>query len=199
MAQDQQNDEASKQINRREQAIAQLKADGVWKASLSRRKFITMAGAGWVIFAAAFGGLSSILAAFMAPRLDFTKAQKFRAGVPDEYPNDSVSEQFKNTEKVWIVRTTEKILAVSTVCTHLGCTPNWSENEMKFKCPCHGSGFYGPRPGVEPGVNFEGPAPTPLPRFKITLADDGQLTVDKSQMFFNEKDEWGNPESFVPV
>jgi cytochrome b6-f complex iron-sulfur subunit len=186
-------------LSKREQAIAQLKADGVWKTPLNRRKFITTAAAGWAIFAAAFGGLGSILAAFMAPRLDFTKAQKFRAGIPDEYPPSSVSEQFKGTEKVWIVRTTEKIVAVSTVCTHLGCTPNWSENEMKFKCPCHGSGFYGPRPGVEVGVNFEGPAPTPLPRFKITLADDGQLTVDKSQMFFKEKDEWGNPESFVPV
>jgi len=198
MAQDQQKQDAAK-LSKREQAIAQLKADGVWKTPVDRRKFITTAAAGWAIFAAAFAGLGSILGAFMAPRLDFTKAQKFRAGVPDEYANDSVSEQFKNTEKVWIVRTTEKILAISTVCTHLGCTPNWSENEMKFKCPCHGSGFYGPRPGVEPGVNFEGPAPTALPRFKITMADDGQLTVDKGQMFFKEKGEWGNPESFVPV
>ena len=39
------------------------------------------------------------------------------------------------------------------VCTHLGCTPNWLEAEQKFKCPCHGSGFY------KDGINFEGPAP----------------------------------------
>jgi cytochrome b6-f complex iron-sulfur subunit len=191
--------EQKSSAGKREEIIAKLKADGVWKSPLNRRKFITTAAAGWAIFAAAFAGLGSILAAFMAPRLDFTKAQKFRAGVPDEYATDSVSERYKSSEKVWLCRTTDKIVAVSTVCTHLGCTPNWSENEKKFKCPCHGSGFYGPRPGVEVGVNFEGPAPTPLPRYKITLADDGQIVVDKGQMFFKEKGEWGNPESFVPV
>ncbi|MBV9464100.1 MAG: ubiquinol-cytochrome c reductase iron-sulfur subunit, partial [Verrucomicrobiae bacterium] len=118
---------------------------------------------------------------------------------PDEFGPNSVSESFKNSQKVWIVRTAEKIVAISTVCTHLGCTPNWSPNEDKFKCPCHGSGFYGPRPGVEPGQNFEGPAPTPLPRYKIALSDDGQLVVDKSVVFRQEKGEWDNPESFVAV
>ena len=33
--------------------------------------------------------------------------------------------------------------------TALGCTPNWLEAEFKFKCPCHGSGFY------ISGINFE--------------------------------------------
>ena len=36
--------------------------------------------------------------------------------------------------------------------------PNWLDGEQKFKCPCHGSGFY------MTGVNFEGPAPRPLER-----------------------------------
>ena len=60
------------------------------------------------------------------------------------------------------------------MCTHLGCTPRWLVAENKFKCPCHGSGFH------KNGINFEGPAPRPLERFKITLAEDGQLVVDKS-------------------
>ena len=46
--------------------------------------------------------------------------------------------------------------ALSTVCTHLGCTPNWLPVESKFKCPCHGSGFR------MTGIHFEGPAPRPL-------------------------------------
>jgi len=49
--------------------------------------------------------------------------------------------------------------------------------EDKFKCPCHGSGFY------KSGMNFEGPAPRPLDRFKISVGEDGQLVVDKSKVF----------------
>ena len=93
----------------------------------------------------------------------------------------------------WIVRTNEIIYVLSTVCTHLGCTPNWLEAESKFKCPCHGSGFY------MTGINFEGPAPRPLERFRISIGDDGQIVVDKSKKFQQEKGEWSDPESFVRV
>ena len=85
------------------------------------------------------------------------------------------------------------IYALSTVCTHLGCTPNWLEAEQKFKCPCHGSGYY------KTGVNFEGPTPRPLERFAISLADDGQILVDKSRKFQYEKGEWDNPASFLKL
>jgi cytochrome b6-f complex iron-sulfur subunit len=46
--------------------------------------------------------------------------------------------------------------------------------ENKFKCRCHGSGYY------KSEVNFEGPAPRPLDRFQITVAGDGQLVADKN-------------------
>ena len=99
----------------------------------------------------------------------------------------------KKEYNVWIVRDDEKITALSTVCTHLGCTPNWQETERKFKCPCHGSGFRAT------GINFEGPAPRPLERFKIALANDGQIMVDKTKMFKYEKGEWNREESFLKV
>jgi cytochrome b6-f complex iron-sulfur subunit len=85
------------------------------------------------------------------------------------------------------------ITAISTVCTHLGCTPNWLEADQKFKCPCHGSGFY------PSGVNFEGPAPRPLERFKIFIGDDGQIVVDKTKKFQQEKGEWDDPNSYIPA
>jgi len=184
-------------VNPREAAIARLKAQGAWNVSVDRRQFFSMVAAGWAIFAAGFGGLTAILGAFMAPRVDFGKAQTFRAGPPDKYTPNSVNEDYKGSEKVWIVRDSEKIFALSTVCTHLGCTPNWADNEGKFKCPCHGSGFYGPKSGMPAGINFEGPAPRPLERYKIKLADDGQILVDKSQIFAFEKGEWSNSESFI--
>jgi hypothetical protein len=49
----------------------------------------------------------------------------------------------------------------------------YRRDENKFKCPCHGSGFY------RDGTNFEGPAPRPLDRIKIALTMQGQLGVDK--------------------
>jgi cytochrome b6-f complex iron-sulfur subunit len=86
------------------------------------------------------------------------------------------------------------IYALSTTCTHLGCTPNWLEREEKFKCPCHGSGF------KITGVNFEGPAPRPLERWAISVApDDGQLVVDKSKKFQKELGQWNDPDSFIKM
>jgi cytochrome b6-f complex iron-sulfur subunit len=190
-------DEIKKSASPREEAIARLKAQGVWNTPMDRRRFFSTAAAGWALFAAGFAGLSAMMGAFMVPRVDFRKSQSFRAGYPDEFPPNSVSEKFKDQWKVWIVRDADKIFAISTICTHLGCTPLWLDGEKKFKCPCHGSGFYGPSPGVEAGVNFEGPAPRPLERYKVSLTDDGQILVDKSEIFFQEKGEWGNSESFI--
>ncbi len=67
--------------------------------------------------------------------------------------------------------------ALLAICTHLGCTPNWFSAENKFKCPCHGSGF------KRDGTNFEGPAPRPLDRIKLSLSSEGLLVVDKGQIF----------------
>jgi cytochrome b6-f complex iron-sulfur subunit len=49
------------------------------------------------------------------------------------------------------------------------------------------------------GIHFEGPAPRPLERFKISLADDGQIIVDKTQKYQQEKGQWNDPESFLKV
>src|SRR6266704_2322027 len=95
-----------------------------------------------------------------------------------------VDVRWKDAFGVWIVRVPDGFYALISVCTHLGCSPNWLPAENKFKCPCHGSGFY------MTGVNFEGPAPRPLERARIVLADDGQILVVKSVKFQQEKGEW---------
>jgi cytochrome b6-f complex iron-sulfur subunit len=51
---------------------------------------------------------------------------------------------------------------------------------------------------MQTGVNFEGPAPRPLERFKVSI-EDGFLVVDRSKKFQEEKGEWANPDSFVTV
>ncbi len=161
--------------------------------SMDRRTFIKWAAVGWAAFAAVMGGYATLVMRYLFPNVLFEPKQSFRAGYPDEYQVGEVSERWKEKYGVWIVRDTEKIYVLSTVCTHLGCTPNWLGNEDKFKCPCHGSGFY------KTGINFEGPAPRPLERFKIYLSDDGEIIVDKTVKFQQEKGEWKDPDSFLIV
>ena len=160
---------------------------------INRKSFITTLSIGWVAFAAATGGFFTVLIRFLFPNVLFEPPQSFKIGYPDDFESGKVDLRFKKQYKVWIVRDDEKIIALSTVCTHLGCTPNWQETERKFKCPCHGSGFRAS------GINFEGPAPRPLERYKISLGNDGQIIVDKTKSFKYEKGEWNREESFLKV
>ena len=134
---------------------------------------------------------------FMFPNVLRLPPSRFKVGFPDQFAPGQVEEKFKAQFGVWVVNTEyngqQEIFALKSVCTHLGCTPNWLEAEQKFKCPCHGSGFY------KDGINFEGPAPRPLERYAISVAGDGQIEVDKNRTFFEEKGDWIDPASYVPA
>jgi cytochrome b6-f complex iron-sulfur subunit len=144
------------------------------------------------------GGLFTLgLARFMFPNVLAEPPSTFKVGSKEGFPAGKVETKFVAQYGVWVVNGEyegqQQIYALQTVCTHLGCTPSWLEAEQKFKCPCHGSGFY------KDGINFEGPAPRPLERYAIRIADDGQLEVDKSRRFQEELGQWANPESYVSV
>ena len=129
---------------------------------------------------------------FLFPNVLSEPPSKVKAGFPDQYEEGKVVDRFKD-QNFWVVRYQSIIYALITTCTHLGCTPNWLEREEKFKCPCHGSGF------KITGVNFEGPAPRPLERWGISIAEDGQILVDKSKKFQKEMGQWDSPESYIKV
>lgn len=160
---------------------------------ISRRSFFSWLTIGWIAFIAGTGGFFTMMLRFFFPNVLFEPVQNFRAGFPDDYTIGEVDVRWKDKYAVWIVRNEEGIYALSTVCTHLGCTPNWLGPEQKFKCPCHGSGFY------KTGINFEGPAPRPLERFRIILADDGQIIIDKTKKYQQEKGQWSDPEALLKV
>src|SRR5262245_25805032 len=163
------------------------------KAPLPRRSFMSWMTLAWAAFTASMLAAATATGRFMFPNVLFEPPPTFKAGFPNEIQVGQVDERFKQKSAVWLVRDPGGIYALSTVCTHLGCTPNWLEAEQKFKCPCHGSGYY------KSGINFEGPTPRPLERFAIALADDGQILVDKSRKFQYEKGEWDNPASFLKL
>jgi cytochrome b6-f complex iron-sulfur subunit len=156
-------------------------------------------GLAWGSFTAATTGCLAATGRFMFPNVLNEPPQQFTIGFPDEY-GEGVDERWKDRFGVWVVRTpfddyheTSGFYALLVTCTHLGCTPNWLSAESKFKCPCHGSGF---RPT---GINFEGPAPRPLERARIVLAEDGQIMIDKARKFQEELGQWTDPEAFLAV
>ena len=169
-------------------AAKTAEADGV-----SRRGFLKWTTVGWVAFSAACTSGLVASTRFLFPNVLFEPPQSFKVGFPSEYTVGEVDTRWKDAYGVWIVRNSDGFYALIAVCTHLGCSPNWLAAENKFKCPCHGSGFY------KTGVNFEGPAPRPLERARIVLSDDGQILVDKSVKFQAEKGEWTKEESFLKV
>ena len=148
--------------------------------------------AGWAAFGAACAIGGAAMGRFMFPNVLFEPPQSFKAGFPREY-DMGVSERHKDQYGVWLVREDTGFYALSPVCTHLGCTPNYLEAEEKIKCPCHGSGF------KESGINFEGPAPRPLERYRILLAEDGQIVVDKNTKYQQELGQWDHPEAYLKV
>jgi cytochrome b6-f complex iron-sulfur subunit len=161
---------------------------------LTRRAWIGLA---WGAFTAASAAALAATGRFMFPNVLNEPPQQFKAGFPAEY-GMGVDERWKEKFGVWIVRTPDDVVARASgfyallvTCTHLGCTPNYLAAEAKFKCPCHGSGFR------TTGINFEGPAPRPLERARIVLADDGQILVDKARKFQQELGQWTDPEAFL--
>jgi cytochrome b6-f complex iron-sulfur subunit len=151
----------------------------------------------WASLVGVSGVWTLATARFMFPNVLVEPPSKFKVGPMSDYPLNTVSNKWKDQFGIWVVHTDQYegqnlIFALASVCTHLGCTPSWLDGEQKFKCPCHGSGFY------ITGVNFEGPAPRPLERMGLRIAE-GMLEVDKSVKFQEEMGQWKDPASFVAV
>jgi cytochrome b6-f complex iron-sulfur subunit len=106
---------------------------------------------------------------FIKPRATYGQPNRFSIGKPEEFP--SGARVSLDTRRVCIVRDGDKIAAISTTCTHLGCIV--SVSETGFACPCHGSRY------DQDGNVTGGPAPKPLPWFQVSLAPNGEIEVDK--------------------
>ncbi len=142
---------------------------------------------GWGAFALVFGTGGVETVRFFFPRVVFRPPSTFRLGPPeafvardaaaDTYGVMLVDERWKSTQRFFVVRERDQIYALSARCAHLGCTVNWFADLATFKCPCHGSEYH------SNGVNFAGPAPRPLSRFRIELSPEGELVVDTSIVY----------------
>ena len=166
----------------------------------SRRDVVL--GVGWASFAAGIGASPMVTwGRCMMPNVLEEPDPQVRCGPVARYEamgGGEENEDFKmvKTSGCWIVREEEWLGAVSSSRTHRGCGPNWLPNDKKFKCPCHGSGY------TYNGVNFEGPTPRPVERFKIYV-EGGEVIVDRSRKFLamgpNDLAVWKDPDASIPV
>ncbi len=151
----------------------ETKKDEEQKGLFTRRYFLEMIGAGALGIAALGAAVRTVQ--FLSPNTLLEPSLKFKAGRVEIFPPESVT--LNKEQKVYIVRAKEGYFySVSAVCTHLGCITNWKSEQGIIACPCHGSKF------TKEGKVIEGPAPRPLPRFSMSLDDQGQIIVDKSQI-----------------
>ncbi|MFC5714237.1 ubiquinol-cytochrome c reductase iron-sulfur subunit [Thalassorhabdus alkalitolerans] len=75
----------------------------------------------------------------------------------------------ETTNTAWIYQEGDEIVALSPICTHLGCTVNWEGSDdypEHFYCPCHFGLF------EKDGTNVPGRPPTePLHRYELEVRD----------------------------
>lgn len=134
------------------------------KLPINRREFLNIA---WL---ASLGFLSVNMAGmtylFAMPR--FKEGEfggLYSVGPASELPPAGSPPVNHPKVKLWLSNTTEGVMAIYKVCTHLGCLYNWNDQEGKFICPCHGSQF------EADGDYIQGPAPRSLDRFVVQAVD----------------------------
>ena len=89
----------------------------------------------------------------------------------DEIPTGTAKEFiFNETPLVVINRRGSGFIALSRVCTHLGCLVGYDKFNNKLVCPCHAGEF-----DLE-GRVLSGPATKPLLRYPLKITAD-QITI----------------------
>ena len=134
---------------------------------MNRRRMLTWLSSFGLAGSAVLSAFSNFV--FIKPRATYGQPQRFNIGKPDDFPSGtSIAMEAK---RICIVREGDKVAAISTTCTHLGCIVGISDTG--FACPCHGSRY------DQDGNVTGGPAPKALPWYKVTLAPNGEIEVDK--------------------
>ncbi len=131
-----------------------------------RRRFLT--GAAFWTTAGTLGFATVGISRMPKPGVIPGKAAALKIGSPGDYPVSSDPVRVPG-QNLFVIHDAEGFGAVSAVCTHLGCIV--ASVPEGYACPCHGSRF-----GTD-GRVVQGPAPSPLNWFELSLAPDGQIVV----------------------
>lgn len=151
-------------------------------SEMNRRQFVAAAGAAAVSLYV-LSEATELFAADAPATID--------VGAPADYPKDGITAKWIKSKKFAIVRENGKLYAVSTKCTHKGCTVNPAGDH--FVCPCHRAQYHAD------GSVLNGGGKTDTAMFHYGLATDsnGHLIVDTSKHF--EEKQWDDPASYVAI
>ena len=152
-------------------------------AQPGRRTFLSSA---WrvlgLLAAAEFVG---VVAAYLWPRKGASEGGRgvVEAGPVGEFTPASVTPFPQG--RFYLVRLADGgFLALSSKCSHLGCTVPWNEKDKSFPCPCHASVF------DMRGDVLSPPAPRALDLFPITI-ESGVVKVDTGRRIQRDRFEAG--------
>jgi cytochrome b6-f complex iron-sulfur subunit len=157
------------------------KVQAAANSAIDRREFFVRMGLGSIGIAAA--GTAVFSYQFLSPNVLYEPSPVVNMGKPESYQLDSVT--LDVDVRIFVIHSKEGFFALNAVCTHLGCLTAWKPEIDTIACPCHGSKF------TREGVKKEGPAPRPLPWLKMSLSEEGELIVDRSEEI--------RPQTFVRV
>ena len=153
------------------------------KDQLSRRNFMSIA-------TAAIGGLIGVVIAIPAvayvigPALQRRTGEnwvrlgptsKVELGTPTLFKTiiESQTGWISTEDEISVYVLTEdgrEYIALSNICTHLGCRVRWISDQAQYLCPCHNAAF------DKFGEVASGPPPKPLDQYE-TRVEDGQLFI----------------------
>ena len=76
----------------------------------------------------------------------------------------TVTGSSKIVQNILLINTGTSIVALSSICTHQGCTVGYNQGKGYIECPCHGSVF------STSGSVLAGPALSPLRSYSVSEA-----------------------------
>lgn len=140
-----------------------METQGEQSASLTRRDFLVYA----LSVSGALGatGLLAPIARYAFPTVKAEAAVRVRvASTTQLTPLDKVVDfDYQDVPCTVLQLEDGTYVALSRVCTHLGCIIKWEPEDTRFFCPCH-AGIFSPT-----GEVLGGPPPRPLPTLKIAV------------------------------
>ena len=134
---------------------------------MKRRRFLSFL---LTIFGlTALGSFIYPLARFLAPAGGKAEAKQITLKKSDIPVGTTREIPFNNVPIIVINRPGKGFVALSRVCTHLGCLVEYDKIQNRLICPCHGALF-----DLEGNV-LSGPPPKPLPRFPLKVESESIL------------------------
>jgi len=136
----------------------------------TRRFFLAAAGAAGLLYAAALAyPIYRYLASPEEMALSATAVTEVTLKDAQKLPLGSVLMfKFGTSPAMLIHHADGPWVALTAVCTHLGCTVQYEPQADRIHCACHG-GVY----NAYTGANVSGPPPKPLKLFKVAVSDSG--------------------------